>query len=127
MTSYAVDDETLEIYLTEIIPFWRGRSIRDPRVSDLPWEWKNLYEAGMFTEFMEQRAAGTYIPGRPLYRTGLLDLQERIRETRAGSRCRESSRLEMDAELQAMDMACEGAMNISRGAHADAARAQAVR
>ena len=55
-TSYAVDDECLRVYAEKIIPYWRGRSMRDRMFQELPPEWLDAYEAGVFTEFMEQRA-----------------------------------------------------------------------
>ncbi|HAL93601.1 MAG TPA: formate C-acetyltransferase/glycerol dehydratase family glycyl radical enzyme, partial [Spirochaetaceae bacterium] len=58
MTSYSVSAEDMEIYKTKVIPYWRGRSLRDRAFAEIPNEWKDLYEAGLFTEFMEQRAPG---------------------------------------------------------------------
>ena len=40
--------------------------------------WKDAYEAGIFTEFMEQRAPGHTVLGDVIYRKGLLDLQADI-------------------------------------------------
>jgi pyruvate formate lyase activating enzyme len=57
---YAVDPEAcIRIYREKIIPFWRGRSMRDCSSRSLPDEWKEAYAAGIFTEFMEQRAPAT--------------------------------------------------------------------
>ena len=41
-------------------------------------EWKDAYEAGIFTEFMEQRAPGHTVLGDVIYRKGLLDLKAEI-------------------------------------------------
>src|ERR1035438_10526984 len=43
-----------------------------------PSEWKDAYTAGIFTEFMEQRAPGHTVLGDVIYRKGLLDLQADI-------------------------------------------------
>ena len=53
MTSYDIDDDSIEAYRERVIPYWRGRCIRDRAFADLPAEWLALYEAGVFTEFME--------------------------------------------------------------------------
>ena len=41
-------------------------------------EWKDAYEAGLFTEFMEQRAPGHTVLGDVIYRKGLLDLNKEV-------------------------------------------------
>jgi pyruvate-formate lyase len=48
-TSYSVSPETLAIYEAEIIPYWKGRSLRDKIFEALPAEWKDAYGAGIFT------------------------------------------------------------------------------
>jgi formate C-acetyltransferase len=78
-TSYAVDDATRRVYEEKIIPFWRGRSIRDIIFDKMSDEWKAAYEAGVFTEFLEQRAPGHTVLGDKIYKKGLLDLQEEIK------------------------------------------------
>lgn len=75
---YAVDDATKRVYKEQIIPFWRGRSIRDVIFSKMSAEWKAAYEAGVFTEFLEQRAPGHTALGDKIYRKGLLNLKEEI-------------------------------------------------
>ncbi len=78
-TSYAVDEAARRIQQEEVIPCWRGRSLRD-RIFDLMEQpWKDAYAAGVFTEFMEQRAPGHTVLGHIIYQRGLLELQEDIR------------------------------------------------
>jgi formate C-acetyltransferase len=74
--SYCVDDEARRIQREEIVPYWKGRSMRDRIFEEMTPEWKNAYEAGVFTEFMEQRAPGHTVLGDVIYRKGLLDLKE---------------------------------------------------
>ena len=57
-TSYAVPEECLQVYEDKIIPYWRGRSMRDKIFAAMTAEWHEAYNAGIFTEFMEQRAPG---------------------------------------------------------------------
>ena len=54
--SFKVSSKMKEYYAREIRPYWEGRSMRDLIFSNMTEEWKNAYEAGIFTEFMEQRA-----------------------------------------------------------------------
>ena len=46
-------------------------------------EWKAAYEAGIFTEFMEQRAPGHTVLDDKIYRKGMLDFQQEIRHSLA--------------------------------------------
>ena len=79
-TSYAVDREVLDTYSDIVIPYWKGRSIRDRVFPELPAEWHDAYAAGVFTEFMEQRAPGHTVADGKIYRKGLRDLQAEIVE-----------------------------------------------
>lgn len=76
--SYCVDDETRRIQRDEVIPYWQGHSMRDRMFAEMTPEWKNAYEAGVFTEFMEQRAPGHTVLGDVIYRKGLLELQREV-------------------------------------------------
>ena len=55
---FTVSEETRETYQKAIIPYWEGKSMRDLIFREMTDEWKSAYEAGIFTEFMEQRAPG---------------------------------------------------------------------
>jgi formate C-acetyltransferase len=76
--AYHVPEEARAIQREEIIPYWRGRSIRDVIFQEMAPEWKDAYEAGIFTEFMEQRAPGHTVLGDVIYRKGLLELKADI-------------------------------------------------
>ena len=78
MTRYAVSDEDIERYEREVIPFWEGRTLRERMFSELPAEWHQAFAAGVFTEFMEQRAPGHTVADGSIYRKGLLDLKVEI-------------------------------------------------
>ena len=75
-----VPRECLEDYERLVIPYWQGRSLRDKLFAALPPEWIAAYEAGMFTEFMEQRAPGHTVLDDKIYRQGLLDFKRDIAE-----------------------------------------------
>ena len=74
-TWYRVPPECLEAYEKTVIPYWRGRSMRDQMFEMLPPEWHAAYEAGIFTEFMEQRAPGHTVLDDKIYRKGMLDFK----------------------------------------------------
>src|SRR5208337_3867406 len=76
---YAVDEKTLALYREMVIPCWKGKAMRDMLFALLPAEWKAAYEAGIFTEFMEQRTPGHTAGGERIFRMGLLDLIDEIR------------------------------------------------
>ncbi len=76
--SFAVSDEARAAYRDKVIPFWHDRSIRHRMFEQLPQEWKDAYEAGVFTEFMEQRAPGHTVADDKIYRKGLAGLQADI-------------------------------------------------
>ena len=78
--SFAVDEETKKLYREEIIPFWRGRSIRDRIFEEVDDEWKEAYSAGVFTEFMEQRAPGHTVLDNKIYYKGFADFKNEIQK-----------------------------------------------
>ena len=77
-TSFSVDEKTKKLYKEEIIPFWRGKSIRDRIFREVSKEWKDAFEAGIFTEFMEQRAPGHTVLDDKIYKKGFLDFKREI-------------------------------------------------
>jgi pyruvate formate-lyase/glycerol dehydratase family glycyl radical enzyme len=77
-TPYAVNEKTKKTYKEDIIPFWKGRSIRETIFSNMSEEWKVAYEAGVFTEFLEQRAPGHTVLGNKIYTKGLVDFKKDI-------------------------------------------------
>ena len=77
-TWYRVDDEAIRLYEEKVIPYWRGRSLRDQIFAALPEEWLAAYNAGMFTEFMEQRAPGHTVLDDKIYSKGMVDFKHDI-------------------------------------------------
>ena len=71
--SFRVDEETKMIYADRIIPFWKGRSTRDRIMQTMEPEWLNAFQAGVFTEFLEQRAPGHTVAGTRVFEQGMLD------------------------------------------------------
>jgi trans-4-hydroxy-L-proline dehydratase len=77
-TWYRVADDCVKLYEEKVIPYWRGRSMRDRMFAELPPEWKAAYDAGLFTEFMEQRAPGHTVLDDKIYSKGMLDFKKEI-------------------------------------------------
>jgi trans-4-hydroxy-L-proline dehydratase len=71
--SFSVDEETKASQVDVIQPYWSGRSLRDRIFEELDNDWKDAYDAGIFTEFMEQRAPGHTVLDDKIYRKGFKD------------------------------------------------------
>lgn len=78
--SFTVSEDDRRVQAELIAPFWSGRSIRDRIFNAVDPEWVEVYEAGVFTEFMEQRAPGHTVAGKHVFQTGFLDLQQEIQD-----------------------------------------------
>jgi trans-4-hydroxy-L-proline dehydratase len=78
LTSFKVAPETRKAYEEKVIPYWQGRSMRDVIFAEMTPEWKAAYAAGIFTEFMEQRAPGHTVLDDKIYHNGMLDFQAKI-------------------------------------------------
>ncbi|MFX1569979.1 MAG: trans-4-hydroxy-L-proline dehydratase [Promethearchaeota archaeon] len=79
--SFKVTEDTRQKTANKIIPFWKGRSIRDKIFSKVDETWINAYEAGIFTEFMEQRAPGHTVAGKNIWNKGFLGFKKNITES----------------------------------------------
>jgi formate C-acetyltransferase len=121
-TPYAVDEETKRIYKENIIPFWKGRSIRDTIFSKMSGEWKAAYEAGVFTEFLEQRAPGHTVLDNKIYAKGLVDFKEDIvRSMQSLDFLNDPEAYEKMEELKAMEIAADALIRYAER-HAKKAR-----
>jgi len=80
---FIVSDDVMQIYEQKIIPFWRGKTMREKVFAAMNDEWTNAFNAGVFTEFMEQRAPGHAVLDDKIYRRGMLDFKEDIAVSRA--------------------------------------------
>ncbi len=81
---FAVSPQARQVYQETIIPFWQGRSMRDLLFQEMTDEWKAAYEAGIFTEFMEQRAPGHTVLDDKIYRNGFEDFKQDIERSLHG-------------------------------------------
>lgn len=119
-TSYRVSEETFACYRDKIIPFWQERSLRRQIFAALPQDWKDAYGAGIFTEFMEQRAPGHTVADGKVFRMGMRDFKSRIADSRR--RLEEGDPLctRKAEQLKAMEVAADAVVVFARR-HADLA------
>jgi len=111
LTRYRVPPPLIEFYEREIIPYWKGRSMRDLIFAALPQEWIDAYEAGCFTEFMEQRAPGHTVADGKLYRKGLLDFKAEIAAAISALDFElDPEALDKREELKGMALSCDAVM-----------------
>jgi trans-4-hydroxy-L-proline dehydratase len=123
---FAVQAEDRDVYEAEIIPFWEGQTMRERIFAQMAPEWLDAYDAGIFTEFMEQRAPGHTVLDDKIYSKGMLDFQNEI-ET-ALSRLdylHDPQAYARQEQLRAMHIAAGAVMRFAER-HAQEARAQAA-
>lgn len=126
-TRYRVAPEVVAAYEGDVIPYWRGRSLRDRLFDALPPEWHGCYEAGLFTEFMEQRAPGHTALDDKIYRRGLLDFKEDIDAAiRDLDFAHDPEAWDKREQLRGMDIACDAVLRFAVR-HAEHAHALAAR
>jgi formate C-acetyltransferase len=80
-TSFAVSEDVRRVYRDKIIPFWSGKTLRERIFRAMDEQWLTAYEAGMFTEFMEQRSPGHTVCDDKIYRKGMLDFKKDIQRS----------------------------------------------
>ncbi len=78
--NFKVKEEDKKLQQEKIIPYWEKRSIRHKILESMTQEWKDCYAAGMYTEFMEQRAPGHTVADGKIYEKGFLDFKNEIEE-----------------------------------------------
>ena len=111
MTRYLVSDEDIATYQKEIIPYWQGRTMRDRVFSRISQDWQAAYTAGMFTEFMEQRAPGHTALDGSIYERGMLDFKEQIADSLASlDYLNDPEAADKAEELRAMNISCDAAI-----------------
>jgi len=121
--SFAADEAARAAYRETVIPFWRERSIRHRMFEQLPEEWKNAYEAGIFTEFMEQRAPGHTVADDKIYRKGLGGLQADVdRELASLDFLNDLEAYDKRNQLRGMRLAADAVIRFARRHSAEASR-----
>lgn len=123
---YHISQADIDTYEREVIPYWQGRTQRERIFSHVSREWEEAYHAGIFTEFMEQRAAGHTAMDGKMYRRGLLDVKRRIEEKIASlDYINDPLATDRQQELEAMAISCDAAILFAER-HAELAEQKAA-
>ena len=123
--SFDVSEEVAKTQEEEIIPFWKDKSIRERIFDQMTDEWKECYFAGVFTEFMEQRAPGHTAGDGKIYESGFLNFKEDIEESLSKiDYFNDDKAYEKQEELKAMLICCDAIIEYGKR-HAEVAKALA--
>lgn len=122
---YTISQQDIDLYETEVIPYWKGRTMRERIFNHVPEEWQRAYEAGVFTEFMEQRAPGhTALDGK-IYQKGMLDFKNEIQmQISQLDFMNDPEATSKSEQLKAMGISCDAAIVFAER-HADLAEQMA--
>ena len=108
---YNISQDDIDTYEREVIPYWKGRTQRERIFNHVSKEWEEAYHAGVFTEFMEQRAAGHTAMDGKMYHEGLLDVKARIEKKIASlDYIDDPEATDKQQELEAMAISCDAAI-----------------
>ena len=119
---FAVSPQAREIYEESIIPFWRGKTMRELIFQEMTDEWQAAYEAGIFTEFMEQRSPGHTVLDDKIYHKGFLDFKQDIRRSLDSlDYLNDPEAYDKQEELKAMAVCADALIRFAER-HADRAR-----
>ena len=108
---YTISQEDIDTYEREVIPYWQGKTQRERIFNHVSKEWEEAYHAGVFTEFMEQRAAGHTAMDGKMYHEGLLDVKARIEKCISElDYIYDPEATDKQQELEAMAISCDAAI-----------------
>ncbi len=122
---FKVSPQARQLYAGTILPFWRGRTMRELIFREMTDEWLAAYQAGVFTEFMEQRSPGHTVLDDKIYHKGMEQFKAEIRRSLAGLDYQNDPQAyARQEELKAM-LICADALIAFAHRHADKALALA--
>ena len=108
LIGFQVKEGDYALQAEKILPYWKGKSTRDTMMEAMSPEWKDAFAAGMFTEFMEQRAPGHTVADDKFYKKGFLDLKAEIEESLAAlDFVHDLEAYDKKVQLEAMRIACD--------------------
>ena len=108
MQRYTISEADINTYAEKVIPYWQGKTQRERIFNYVPEEWKAAYEAGLFTEFMEQRAPGHTALDDMIYSIGMNDFKKMISdEISKLDFLNDPEATDKLEELKAMDISCD--------------------
>jgi GNAT superfamily N-acetyltransferase len=105
---FVVSPQARQVYEEIIIPFWLGKTMRELIFREMTEEWKAAYEAGVFTEFMEQRSPGHCVLDDKIYNKGFNDFKRDIqRSLDSNDYLNDPDAYDKQEELKAMDICAD--------------------
>jgi len=114
-TPFVVTEDVRKIYSENIIPFWKGKTIREKLFDSMNEQWHQAFKAGVFTEFMEQRAPGHAILDDKIYHKGMMDFKNDIAENRRKlDYFNDRHAYEKDQEYQAMSICADAVITFAQ-------------
>lgn len=127
LISFKVSQADLELQKEKIIPYWQNRSIRHKILESVTPKWKECYESGIFTEFMEQRGPGHTVGSENIFLKGFLERKADIQQAiEALDFIHDKEALQKKEQLSAMSICCDAIMILGRR-YADYARELAAK
>ncbi|NIO07732.1 MAG: formate C-acetyltransferase/glycerol dehydratase family glycyl radical enzyme, partial [Deltaproteobacteria bacterium] len=119
---FYVSPHTRRVYAEIIIPFWQGKTMRELIFQEMAQAWEAAYEAGVFTEFMEQRSPGHTVLDGKIYHKGLFDFKQDIRRSLDSlDYLNDPEAYDKQEELKAMDVCADALIRFAER-HAEEAR-----
>ncbi|MCE1252503.1 MAG: glycyl radical protein [Anaerolineae bacterium] len=119
---FRVSAETRREYEKNIIPYWQSGNLRQMIFDAMQPEWIDAYNAGIFTEFMEQRAPGHTVLDDKIYKKGMNDFKQDIeRSLEALDFLNDPRAYDKQEELRAMRITTDAIIRYAER-HAEAAR-----
>jgi len=119
---FSVSPHARRVYEEIIIPCWQGKTMRELIFQEMTHEWTAAYEAGVFTEFMEQRSPGHTVLDDKIYHKGFLEFKQDIRRSLNGlDYLNDPEAYDKQEELKAMDICADALIRFAER-HAQAAR-----
>lgn len=127
LISFKVSQADLKLQKEKIIPYWQNRSIRHKILESVTPKWKECYESGIFTEFMEQRGPGHTVGSENIFLKGFLERKADIQQAiEALDFIHDKEALQKKEQLSAMSICCDAIMILGRR-YADYARELAAK
>ena len=122
---FKASPEVFQVYKETIMRFWEGKTMREHILREMSGEWLDAYEAGVFTEFMEQRSPGHTVLDDKIYRKGMLDFIAEIdAHLLSLDYLGDPAAYEKQEQLKAMRITAQGLIRFAER-HAEEALAQA--
>src|SRR5699024_8887971 len=105
---FKVTEEDKKIQEEVIIPYWKDRALMSRMNQLLPEEWHNLFNAGLYTEFLMQRGPGHTVADGKIYVNGYKDFINKIEsEIENIDYNNDMEALNKKDELEGMKLVCE--------------------